>query len=62
MTTTRIVEALDEIEERNPRLGLRLEPTPVEELAFERGEEALAHGVVIGVSDFPLAARVIAVP
>jgi hypothetical protein len=34
MTTARVVEALDEFEHRDPRLGLRLEPTPVEKLAF----------------------------
>jgi hypothetical protein len=46
-----IHEALDKFEHRDPCLGLRLEPAPVEKLAFERGEEALAHGVVVGVSD-----------
>jgi hypothetical protein len=43
-------ESLDELEHRDPRLGLRLEPTPVEKLAFQRGEEALAHRIVVGVS------------
>ena len=33
------------------RLGLRLELPAIEQLAFEGGEEALRHGVVIGVSD-----------
>src|SRR6516165_5928995 len=51
MTTARVVEALDEFEHRDPCLGLRLEPAPVEKLAFQRGEEALAHGIVVGVSD-----------
>src|ERR1700674_4786801 len=51
MTTARIVEAFDELERRDPRFGLRLEPAPVEKLALQRGEEALAHGVVVGVSD-----------
>src|SRR6516162_11139596 len=51
MTTARVIEALDEFEHRDPRLGLRLEPAPVEKLAFQRGEEALAHGIVVGVSD-----------
>ena len=51
MTPTRIVEALDEIEDRDPCLGLRLEPTPLKKLAFERSEEAFAHGVVVSVSD-----------
>jgi hypothetical protein len=39
MMASRIVEAFDELEHRDPRLGLRLEPTPVEKLAFQRGEE-----------------------
>lgn len=34
-----------------PRLGLGLEPAPVEKLAFQHGEEALANGIVVGVSD-----------
>ena len=38
MTAARVVEALDELEHRGPRLGLRLEPTSVEKLAFQRGE------------------------
>ena len=46
-----IVEAFDERECRVARLGLRLEAVPREKLAFERGEEALAHGVIIGVAD-----------
>jgi hypothetical protein len=45
------IEALDELEHRDPRFGLRLEPAPVEKLAFQCGEEALAHGIVVGVSD-----------
>ena len=36
---------------RVAHLGLRLEAVPREELAFESREEALAHGVVIGVPD-----------
>lgn len=36
----RIVEALDEFEDGDARLGLRLECAPIEQLAFERGEES----------------------
>src|SRR6476619_7027588 len=46
-----IVEPLDEVEDCASRLGLGLEAVPREKLAFEGGEEALAHGVVIGVAD-----------
>jgi hypothetical protein len=45
MATARVVEALDEFEHRDPCLGLRLEQAPVEKLAFQCSEEALAHGV-----------------
>ena len=51
MTTARIVETFDELERRDPRLGLGLEPAPVEKLALQRREEALSHCVVVGVSD-----------
>jgi hypothetical protein len=37
---TRIVKALDEFEDGHARFGLGLEATPIEQLAFERGEEA----------------------
>jgi hypothetical protein len=53
VSSARIVETLDELEDGNARLGLRLEATPTEQLAFECGEEALRHCVVIGVSDRP---------
>jgi hypothetical protein len=53
VSSARIVETLDELEDVNARLGLRLEATPIEQLAFECGEEALRHCVVIGVSDRP---------
>jgi hypothetical protein len=51
MTAAPVVEALDELEHRDPRLGLRLEPTPVEKLTFQRGEEALAHRIIVGVAN-----------
>ena len=41
-----VVPALDEIEDCHARLDLGLGTTPVKQLAFEGGEEALAHGVV----------------
>src|SRR3954467_14389748 len=51
MAALPIVEAFDESEDRASRLGLCLEPGAIEQLAFERGEEALAHGVVVCVAD-----------
>jgi len=33
------------------RLDLGLEASPVEQLAFERGKETLAHGVVEAIAD-----------
>ena len=50
----RVVPALDVAEESHPGLDVRPEGVPVEELALEAGEEGLAHGVVIGVTDGPL--------
>src|ERR1700757_4921989 len=51
VTASRIVEALDEGEHCASRLALRLEPAALEQFAFEGREEALAHGVVIGIAD-----------
>src|SRR5439155_6250467 len=51
MTPARMIETLDEREYGDARFSLRLEPAPVEQLAFERGEEALRHRVVVGVAD-----------
>jgi hypothetical protein len=51
MPPARIVETLDELEHRGPRLRLRLEPPPVEQLALKRCKEALGHRVVMGVAD-----------
>src|ERR1700687_762532 len=51
MSPARIVEALDEFEDGHARFGLVLEATPIKQLAFKRGEEALRHRVVVGVSD-----------
>jgi len=47
----RVVPAFDPAEDSQTRLGLALEAAPVEQLAFETREEALGHGVVVGVSD-----------
>ncbi len=53
MSAARIVPAYDELEAGHASLGLGAEFTPFEQLAFERGEEALAHGVVVGIADGP---------
>jgi hypothetical protein len=42
MTTARVVEALDEREHREPRLGLRLEPAPVDSVAKKLSHIALS--------------------
>src|SRR5690348_14009396 len=46
-----VVEAFDEGKRRIARLGLCLEPAASKKLALERGEEALAHGIVVCVTD-----------
>ena len=51
VTSAWVVEALDEVEDGHLRLGLGLEAVPVEELTLEGREEALAQGVVVGVTD-----------
>ncbi len=47
----RVVPALDGLEDRHAGLRLGAERAPVEQLAFERGIEALAHGGRTGASD-----------
>jgi len=47
----RVVPALDELEERQAGFGLAVERAAVEQLAFERGEKALAHGVAEAITD-----------
>lgn len=51
MTVARIIPAFDELEYGHARFGLGAELTPVEQLAFERGEEALAHGAIVCIAD-----------
>ena len=51
MAPSRIVPALDELNDGHSGLGLGLELAPVEQFAFERREEALAHGVVISIAN-----------
>src|SRR4051794_25812573 len=51
MAAAAIVEAFDERERGIARLDLCLEPAAIEKLAFEGGEEALAHGIVVSVTD-----------
>src|SRR6267378_2490337 len=50
VTADRVVPALDKLEDRHARFGLRLETPAREQLAIERGEEALAHRVVVGIA------------
>src|SRR5438552_16012829 len=50
MSTPRIVPAFDEVEDGEARVGRRAEAVAIEQLALERREEALAHGVVVGIA------------
>src|SRR6266849_2465403 len=50
VTANRVVPAFDELEDRHAGLRLRLETPAREQLALQRREEALAHGVVVGVA------------
>src|ERR1700722_4414287 len=51
VATGRVVEAFDELKDGHPRLAVRSEATPIDQLAFEGGEETLAHRIVEGVAD-----------
>src|SRR5260221_13767539 len=51
MAASGIVPTLDVAEDRHPGLGLRCEPATCQQLTFQGCEEALAHGVVVGVTD-----------
>ena len=51
MTAARVVPALDVSEQRESRLGLRLETPSIDQFALEARKEALRHGVVVGVTD-----------
>ena len=46
-----VVPALDPLEDRCPGLGLRLEPTPIEQFLLEESEEAFGHGIVVVITD-----------
>ena len=46
-----VIPALDELEDCHADLHLGTELPPFQQLTFERGEEALAHGIVVGVAD-----------
>ena len=50
VTPAGVVEAFDVVEEGRPELGVRLEPTAVDELRLQRGEEALHRRVVVTVA------------
>ena len=51
MAPTGIVPAFDELEYGHAGLRLGGKRAPVEQLACQRGEEALAHRVVVGIAD-----------
>jgi hypothetical protein len=51
VATCGIVEAFDELKDGHPRLAVRSEATSIDQLAFEGGEETLAHRIVVGVAD-----------
>src|SRR3989475_12041586 len=50
MSTPWVVPAFDEVEDGEARVVLRAEAFAIEQLALERREEALAHGVVVGIA------------
>ena len=53
MATGSVVPAFDESEHGHARFGLGLERTPVDELTFKRGEQALRHRIVVAIAGGP---------
>src|SRR6202521_33659 len=53
MQPHRIIPTLDVAEAGHLGLGLGCEPAAAEQLGLQGGEEALGHGVVVGVTDGP---------
>src|SRR5277367_5245609 len=53
MQSHRVIPTLDVAKAGHLRLGLRCEPATAEQLGLEGGEEALGHGIVVGVTDRP---------
>src|SRR5713101_8652238 len=51
MAAVRIVPTLDEFEDGHARFYLGFEAAAVEQFAFERGKEALAHRVIEAIAD-----------
>ena len=51
MAPSWVVPALDELEDRHAGLGLGLKLATLEQLTFERREEAFAHRIVISIAD-----------
>ena len=51
MATGGILPSLHVAEDRHPGLDLRCEPAACQQLAFQCGEEALSHGIVVGVTN-----------
>jgi hypothetical protein len=51
MATGRVVEAFDELKDGHPRLAVRSETVPIDQLTFKGGKETLAHRIVVGVAD-----------
>ena len=50
VTPAPVVEALDELEDRHARLGVAAKAAPIQQLALQGREEALAQRVVVGIA------------
>ena len=51
MAAGRVVKAFDELKDGHPRLAVRSETAPIDQLTFKGGKETLAHRIVVGVAD-----------
>ena len=50
MAAARVVEGLEEVEDRHPGVGVGAEGCSVKELGLKGGKETLAHGIVVAIS------------
>ncbi len=50
MASVRVVPALDELEDRELRLGMGAEGAAIDEFAFKRRKEALAHRIIVAIT------------
>ena len=51
MTSMRFIPTLDPLKDRQLRLRLRVEATPIEQFTLQRGKKRFRHRVIVGIAD-----------